>query len=100
MKELDAYYSEQIALSQPASGYVTEEEEAYMDDYNDDDLDETEKLNALHQSPLPNDDDDRQKSTEQDVIDVMDDLMRIRGDVNGDGDGGDGDEETETTSND
>ncbi len=43
MKELDTYYSEQIALSPVSSGYVTEEEEAYMDDYDEEDMTDREK---------------------------------------------------------
>ncbi len=53
MKELNAYYCEQMAISPVSSGYVTEEE-AYMDDY-DDDIPEREKMLSMHSSPIPQD---------------------------------------------
>merc|ERR1712228_916956 len=53
MRRLDAYYSEQITFSPDiGTDYQTEEDEAFMDDYEDDDIPDRERLFAAAHSPM------------------------------------------------
>ena len=100
MNELDAYYSEQITFNDPA--YLTEEEEdeVFMEDYEDEVIPDREKVLALSQpapapsQPAPNGSNNQQekpqtlnstdinlstppnrpKQTEQDIFDAMDNI--------------------------
>lgn len=100
MNELDAYYSKRIEFDEPQTGYVTEEEEQFMEDYDDEVIPDREKMFALRQTvptvpsassatsnnqqekpEVPNSPDlnvstppNAPKQTEQDVFDAMDNL--------------------------
>jgi len=96
MNDLDAYYSEQIAFNEPQAGYVTEEEEPFMDDYDDEAIPDREKMFALSRpAPSPNTQQEEvpnspetnvstppngDKQTEQDIFDAMDDMNVDRSD--------------------
>lgn len=79
MNDLDAYYSEQIAFTTPQSGYLSEEEEQYMDDYDDEEIPEREKMlahMANHEANISTDQDPNinNHQSEQDVFDALDDM--------------------------
>merc|ERR1719242_2386459 len=80
MQRLDEYYSEQITFSPDVAttGYQTEEEEAgsFMDDYDDDDIPDRERLFAVH-SHVISSDKQCELMVKQESITLTDDNTRI-----------------------